>query len=87
MAGRPYNAGLDGANLSKGELALAVKQQVPALHVEFSEIGSDPDRRNYVVSNQRLRDAGFEAQRSLESGIAELIRAYRLLSHGPLRNA
>jgi nucleoside-diphosphate-sugar epimerase len=87
MAGRPYNAGLDGANLSKGELALAVKQQVPSLHVEFSEIASDPDKRNYVVSNQRLREAGFEARRSLEAGIAELVRAYRLLPHGALRNA
>jgi nucleoside-diphosphate-sugar epimerase len=87
MAGRAYNAGLDSANLSKGELALKVKEQVPALHVAFSEIGSDPDKRDYVVSNQRLREAGFEAGRSLESGIAELIRAYRLLPHGAFRNA
>ena len=87
MAGRAYNAGLDGANLSKGELALEVKKQVPALDITFSEIGSDPDKRNYVVSNQRLREAGFEARRSLETGISELIRAYRLLPHGALRNA
>jgi nucleoside-diphosphate-sugar epimerase len=87
MAGRAYNAGLDAANLSKGELAQKVKEQVPGLHLSFSEIGSDPDKRNYVVSNQRLREAGFEARRSLESGIAELIRAYRLLPHGAFRNA
>ena len=87
MAGRPYNAGLDSANLSKGELALKIQEQVPSFHVTFSEIGRDPDKRNYVVSNQRLREAGFEARRSLESGISELIRAYRLLPHGPLRNA
>jgi len=87
MAGRCYNAGLDSANLSKGELALKVKEQVPALHITFSEIGSDPDKRNYVVSNQRLREAGFEAKRSLEEGIAELVRAYRLLPHGAFRNA
>jgi nucleoside-diphosphate-sugar epimerase len=87
MAGRAYNAGLDSANLSKGELALKVKEQVPGLHITFSEIGSDPDKRNYVVSNQRLREAGFEARRSLEDGIAELIRAYRLLPYGAFRNA
>ena len=87
MTGRAYNAGLDAANLSKGELALAVKKQVPNLHITFSEIGSDPDKRNYIVSNQRLREAGFEARRSLESGITELIRAYRLLPHGAFRNA
>jgi nucleoside-diphosphate-sugar epimerase len=87
MAGRAYNAGLDAANLSKAELALAVKKRVPEFHVIFSEIGSDPDKRNYVVSNQRLREAGFEASRSLDSGIEELVRAYRMLPLGGFRNA
>jgi nucleoside-diphosphate-sugar epimerase len=53
----------------------------------FSEIGSDPDKRNYIVSNQRLREAGFEARRSLDDGICELLRAYRMLPLGSLRNA
>jgi nucleoside-diphosphate-sugar epimerase len=87
MAGRAYNAGLDAANVSKEELALLVQAQVPGFHVVFSEIGTDPDKRNYVVSNQRLREAGFEAKRSLEHGIAELLRAYRLLPLGAFRNA
>jgi nucleoside-diphosphate-sugar epimerase len=87
MAGRAYNAGLDTANVSKEELALLVQQQVPGFHVVFSEIGSDPDKRNYIVSNQRLREAGFEARRSLQDGIAELLRAYRMLPLGPFKNA
>lgn len=87
MAGRAYNAGLDAANVSKQELALLVKKQVPNFHVVFSEIGTDPDKRNYIVSNQRLREAGFEARRSLDDGIAELLRAYRMLPLGALRNA
>ncbi|HTY19917.1 MAG TPA: NAD(P)-dependent oxidoreductase [Myxococcota bacterium] len=87
MVGRAYNAGLDAANLSKGELAIKVKEQVPGFHVVFSEIGSDPDKRDYIVSNQRLREAGFEARASLEAGIAELVRAYRMLPLGGFRNA
>jgi nucleoside-diphosphate-sugar epimerase len=87
MVGRAYNAGLDAANLSKAELALKVKEHVPGFHVHFSEVGSDPDKRNYLVSNQRLREAGFEARRSLDQGIAELIRAYRMLPLGAFRNA
>jgi nucleoside-diphosphate-sugar epimerase len=86
MAGRCYNVGLDSANLSKGELALKVKEQVPGLQVIFSEIGKDPDKRNYVVSSERLRRAGFEARRSLEAGIRELIKGYRLLGRGQFRN-
>jgi nucleoside-diphosphate-sugar epimerase len=87
MAGRPYNCGLDAANLSKEELALKIKQYVPDFFIHFAEFGQDPDKRNYIVSNQRLREAGFEARRSLDDGIQELIKGYRMLRHSPLKNA
>jgi nucleoside-diphosphate-sugar epimerase len=87
LVGRPYNVGLDEANLSKAELALAIQERVPGFHVHFAPIGSDPDRRNYVVSNRRLREAGFVARRSLDQGITELVKGYRLLGRGRYRNA
>lgn len=86
MIGRPYNVGLDKANLSKEELALQIKEHLPEFFVHFSEIGSDPDKRNYIVSNQRLREAGFEAQYPLDAGIRELIKGYRLLGRSPRKN-
>ncbi|UBF26007.1 NAD(P)-dependent oxidoreductase [Kovacikia minuta CCNUW1] len=86
MIGRPYNAGLDAANLSKEELALTVKEHVPNFYLHFAAIGSDPDKRNYIVSNQRLREAGFEAQRSLDMGIQELLKGYRMLGRGVFKN-
>jgi nucleoside-diphosphate-sugar epimerase len=86
MAGRPYNVGLDAANLSKAELAAKVKEYVPRFYVHFSEVGSDPDRRNYIVSNRRLREAGFEARRSLEEGIQELLKGYRMFGRSPFKN-
>lgn len=86
MSGKPYNVGLDSANVSKEQLALKVKEQVPSFFIHFSELGSDPDKRNYIVSNQRLREAGFEARRSLDDGIRELIVGYRMLKRGPLKN-
>src|SRR5438034_9895979 len=57
MAGRPYNAGLDAANLSKEELALKIREHVPHFYIHFASVCSDPDKRNYIVSNQRLRQA------------------------------
>src|ERR1700689_4736349 len=48
MAGKPYNVGLDSANLSKEELALKVKQQVPDFYVPSAAVGSDPGKRNYT---------------------------------------
>jgi nucleoside-diphosphate-sugar epimerase len=86
MTGKPYNVGLDSANLSKAELAMKVKEYVPHFYIHFSEVGSDPDKRNYVVSSERLRRAGFEARRSLDQGIQELLKGYRMLGRSSLRN-
>ena len=86
MKGRPYNVGLDDANLSKEQLALKVKDYVPNFFIHFSEVGSDPDKRNYIVSNQRLREAGFEAKRSIDDGIKELLKGYRMLGRCSFKN-
>ncbi len=86
MAGRPYNAGLDEANLSKEELALKIREYVPSFYIHFAQVGTDPDKRNYIVSNQRLREAGFEARRLLDEGIKELLKGYRMLGRAPFRN-
>jgi nucleoside-diphosphate-sugar epimerase len=86
MAGQPYNLGLDAANMSKEELALKIKAVIPDFYIHFSQIGSDPDKRNYIVSSQRLREAGFEAKRSIEDGIKELIKSFRMLKRLPFKN-
>ncbi len=87
MTGKTYNLGLDSANLSKEELALKVKQYVPNFYVHFAPIGQDPDKRNYIVSSQRLRAAGFEARRTLDDGIKELLKGYRMEGRGLFKNA
>jgi nucleoside-diphosphate-sugar epimerase len=87
MAGKPYNVGLDAANLSKAELALKIKQYVPKFYVHFAPIGQDPDKRNYIVSSGRLREAGFEAKRSLDEGIRELLKGYAMEGRALFTNA
>lgn len=86
MVGRPFNVGLDSANLSKEELALKIKEQLPNFYIHFAPIGSDPDKRNYIVSNQRLKEAGFEAKYSLEEGIKELIKGYQMMHREEFKN-
>lgn len=86
MNGRPFNVGLDEANLSKAELAEKIKAQIPGFYIHFSEVGCDPDKRNYIVSNQRLREAGFEACRSLDQGIVELIKGYGMMGRKQFSN-
>lgn len=86
MIGRPYNVGQDAANCSKEDLARLIQKHVPRFFVHYAAVGSDPDKRNYIVSNKRLREAGFEARRSLEDGIRELIKGYRLLGRRRFMN-
>ncbi|HTU21186.1 MAG TPA: NAD(P)-dependent oxidoreductase [Gemmataceae bacterium] len=86
MIGRPYNVGQDAANCSKEDLARLIQKHVPRFYVHYAAVGSDPDKRNYIVSNQRLREAGFVARRSLEDGIRELIHGYRLLGRRRFMN-
>ncbi len=86
MVGRPFNVGLDAANLSKEELAQKVQSHVPGFFVHYAAVGSDPDKRNYIVSNARLLDAGFAARRSIDDGIRELLKGYKLLGRSAYGN-
>jgi nucleoside-diphosphate-sugar epimerase len=86
MAGKPYNLGLDSANLSKLELCAEIKKQVPQFEYIEAPIGEDPDKRDYIVSNARLLAAGFAPQWSLQAGIAELIKAYTIVRSSALGN-
>ena len=87
MKNQPYNVGLDEANLSKVQLAKKIKEFIPQLEIIEKEIGKDPDKRNYIVSNQRILDSGFKTRFSLEDGIKELIKGYDiLLKNDPYKN-
>jgi len=44
-----------------------------------AEIGEDPDKRNYVVSNERIEATGFRPTVGLDDGIAELVRGYQII--------
>jgi nucleoside-diphosphate-sugar epimerase len=86
MRGMPYNVGLDDANLSKLELAAAIKKQIPGFIYLEAPIGEDPDKRNYIVSNSRLAQAGFVPSWTLEKGISELIKGYTILRNSKYSN-
>jgi nucleoside-diphosphate-sugar epimerase len=87
MEGKPYNVGLNDANLSKEELALKIKEYVPELYIHDAEVGSDPDRRNYIVSNDRILATGFRTTQSLDEGIRQLLKGYRMIRRTEFTNA
>jgi len=87
MKNETYNVGLSDANLSKLELAEKIKNYVPKFRIVCDEIGEDPDKRNYIVSNEKIEKTGFKPEFSIDDGIKELIKGYSiLLKHNPYGN-
>ena len=79
MRGHAYNVGLSTANLSKRQLADKIKSYITDLYIHSAEIGEDPDKRDYIVSNEKLESLGWKPQRSLDDGIREIIQAYPMM--------
>lgn len=74
-----YNVGLSDANLSKAELCAKIKSHLPKFVYLEAPVGEDPDKRDYIVSNARIEQTGFRPKYSLDDGIRELIKGYRML--------
>lgn len=81
-----YNVGLSDANLSKLELCAKIREQVRDFVYLESPIGEDPDKRDYIVSNEKIEKTGFKPQVSLEQGIKELIKAYTIIKNSKYGN-
>lgn len=86
MEGEPYNVGLSEANLSKIELCREIKRQVPGFCYAEGNAGEDPDKRNYIVSNEKIEKTGFKASIPIEEGIAELIKGYQIIRKNQYAN-
>lgn len=86
MQGRAYNVGLSDANLSKLDLCAAIQKQVPGFVFLEAPIGKDPDKRDYMVSNERIEATGFHPEWSLEAGIRELVKGFRILRGSQFTN-
>jgi nucleoside-diphosphate-sugar epimerase len=86
MKAQAYNVGLSDANLSKMELCLEIQKQLPSFTIMESEIGKDPDQRNYIVSNDKIEATGYQPAVSLQLGIAELIKAYQIVRRNQYAN-
>lgn len=86
MKGQAYNVGLSDANLSKLELCHRIKHHIPAFVVYESNIGQDPDKRDYIVSNEKIERTGYRPAFSLDDGIRELIKGFAMLGNGRYAN-
>jgi nucleoside-diphosphate-sugar epimerase len=77
--GQVYNVGLSTANLSKLELAETIKKYVPNLVIKQDDFKEDFDKRNYIVSNEKIEKLGWTPFYNLDYGINQLIEAYQFI--------
>ena len=87
MRDQPYNVGLSDANLSKMELCQRIRKQLPKFVFLEAPVGEDPDKRDYIVSNEKVERTGYQPAFSLDEGIGELIKGYRMLRNSIYGNA
>lgn len=81
-----YNVGLSDANISKIELCAKIKEQISDFVYLESDIGEDPDKRDYIVSNEKIEKKGFRPSHSLEMGIKDLIKGYNIINNNTYGN-
>jgi len=86
MKNQAYNVGLSEANLSKMELCLEIQKQIPEFCIMESEIGKDPDQRNYIVSNDKIEKTGFKPAVTIQAAISELIKGYQIIRRNDFTN-
>jgi nucleoside-diphosphate-sugar epimerase len=79
--GQAFNVGLSTANLSKFELANKIKEYVPGLVIKEDNFKEDFDKRNYIVSNEKLESKGWSPNYDLDYGIKQLISSYKMIGN------
>lgn len=78
MKGEVFNVGGDEMNATKKEVAELINKKVGGF-LWFADIGSDPDKRDYEVSYEKIRSYGFSTSIGLDAGIDELIEGYKMI--------
>jgi len=86
MKGEAYNVGLSDANLSKRQLCELIREHIPEFYFFESKIGEDPDKRDYLVSNEKIEATGYRPDISLDEGIEELVKGYQIIKRNQYAN-
>ncbi len=81
MKNEAYNVGLSDANLSKLDLCRKIQERLADFVIMEAPVGRDPDKRDYIVSNEKIEKTGFKPAFSLDQGIGELIKGYAMIKN------
>ena len=74
-----FNLGLSDENITKKQLVEKIQSHIPNTSVNYSDYYVDPDKRDYIVSNEKIEEAGWKPIFTLDEGIKELIQSYKMI--------
>ena len=74
-----FNLGLSEENINKKQLVEKIQSHIPNTSVNYSDYYVDPDKRDYIVSNEKIEEAGWKPIFTLDDGIKELIQSYKMI--------
>ena len=77
--GEIFNVGLSDTNINKKQLVERIQIQIPNTSVTYSDYFEDPDKRDYIVSNEKIEATGWKPKYTLDDGIKELIQSYKMI--------
>ena len=74
-----FNLGLSDENITKKQLVEKIQSHIPNTSVNYSDYYVDPDKRDYIVSNEKIEKTGWKPIFTLDDGIKELIQSYKMI--------
>jgi nucleoside-diphosphate-sugar epimerase len=79
MQNNVYNVGSNTMNFSKKQVCEVISGKIANSYFNYADVGEDADKRNYIVSYEKINKLGFDTTISLEEGIDELIKTIPLV--------
>ncbi len=80
MKNNVFNIGSEKMNYSKEQICEMIKERT-GVYIHYADIEEDVDKRNYIVSYNKIKRLGYTTTISVEDGIDELIRALQAIEY------
>jgi nucleoside-diphosphate-sugar epimerase len=78
MTGNVYNIGSWSMNHSKKDICEMIKDKTDC-YIHYADFDGDADKRDYVVSYDKIEKLGFKCTKSIEQGIDELLKVFPIV--------
>ena len=80
MAEQVFNVGSEKMSYSKQDICEMIRSKTDA-YFHYADIGEDKDKRDYIVSYEKVKSLGFDTTISVQKGIDELIEGLKAVEY------